>query len=106
HQVAIILNFVDFAFRAGSNSAPQSNDLRLGRVEDSVNRLDNFYLGVAGNFGHGCTLIKPVWGASLSTSTILPPAPDYYPYVSCIAHLRLLAFQPTSTNSQVPTAYQ
>src|SRR5262249_53427327 len=78
HQVAIILNFVDFAFRAGSNSAPQSNDLRLGRVEDSVNRLDNFYLGVAGNFGHGCTLIKPVWGASLSTSTILLPAPDYY----------------------------
>src|SRR6266508_1096035 len=79
HQVAVILNFVDLAFRAGSDSTPQSNDLRLGRVEDSVNRANDLCLGVAGNFGHGFTLIKPVCRASLSTSTIPPPTANYYP---------------------------
>src|SRR5262249_35855835 len=55
HQVAIILNFVDLAFRAGSDSPPQSNDVGLRRVEDSVNRANGLCLGVAGNSRHGFT---------------------------------------------------
>src|SRR5262245_37468566 len=55
HQVAFILNFVDLALRAGSDSPPQSNDVGLGRVEDFVSRANDLCLRGAGNSGHGVT---------------------------------------------------
>src|SRR5262249_36837635 len=40
HQIASTPNFIDFAFRAGSDSARQSNYVRLRGVEDPANRAN------------------------------------------------------------------
>src|SRR5262245_57526435 len=55
HQVAFILNFVDFSLGADSDSPSQSNYFGLGRVEDSVNLANGLSLGGPVNSGHGFT---------------------------------------------------
>src|SRR5262249_24867039 len=40
HQIISTPNFIDVAFRAGSDSASQSNRVRLRSVEDPANRVN------------------------------------------------------------------
>src|SRR5262244_2519999 len=61
HQIASILNFVDLALRADSDSPFQPNDLRLRREEAPVNRANDISLGSLRNSGHGVTSDTTFW---------------------------------------------